>query len=172
MVNLVGGGEMIIENTTFEPIYTTLLNLRADYGSTWRGHVLLKDCKIVLNEEIDKKTQLFLVGEYWTNHYFGYTCYMPNLTVDNLEVVTRDIPIHGVNYINRGNAGEMSVWVEKGCCDAVTSEGAENVNPLVAPDFIRVINNKAGHTYDIVDAPIFKNTEITGIERIIPADAE
>ena len=168
MVNLIGGGDMLIENTVFEPIYSTLVGLRADYGSTWRGTITLKNCKVEPNTVVTPKTQLFIVGQYWSKHYFGYTCYSPNIVVDNLEIVGKELPIHITNWINRGNSGELNVWTAPYLCESTTPDGEENPNPVVGPDFIKVLNNNKGHSYDIVDAPIFKNTEIVGIKKMTP----
>lgn len=166
MINLIGGGDMVIENCVLELNGSTIINLREDYGSTWRGHILIKDCKIEPNEEVNVKDEIYLMGEYWTNHYFGYKCYMPSLTVDNLTL-KRDVPIHVVNHKQRSVARAVHGILSEKCLHLDTlTDGTENKNPLGAPEFIRVINNKAGHKYDVVKAPIFENTEIEGIDII------
>ena len=171
MVNLIGGGDMLIENTVFELSNATIINLRADYGSTWNGTVTIRNCKVEPNNEVTKKTELRLVGQYWLNHYFGYTCYSPNLIVDNLEIVGEELPIHVTNWINRGNPGELNVYTEKLLCEPITSEGVPNENQVIPPKFIKIINNHAGHSYDIVDVPMFRDTEIIGAIKVNPEEA-
>ncbi len=78
-VNLIGGGTALIENTR---IYnSSAVTLRDDYGSTWRGDIILDGLDLVTGS-----SSPVLVSGYWRNHDFGYETYLPNLTVKSLKI--------------------------------------------------------------------------------------
>jgi hypothetical protein len=85
-INAIGSGTLMIENTR---IYgRSLVNLRSDYGSTWEGTFIIRNCTFV--PEAGKPTSPVLInGSYSGLHDFGYPCYMPeriiieNLTIDD-----------------------------------------------------------------------------------------
>lgn len=92
-INAIGSGTCIVENST---IYgRTLINLRSDYGSTWQGEVIIRNCTFV--PAGGKPVSASLIGG--TNsgqHDFGYTCYMPEkITIENLRI---DDSNHPENY--------------------------------------------------------------------------
>ena len=57
-INLIGHGTALIENTT---VYSkNFITLRSDYGSTWNGDVVIRNCKYIpLNGE---KCDAVLIG--------------------------------------------------------------------------------------------------------------
>lgn len=83
-INAIGCGTFIVENST---IYgRSLINLRSDYGSTWQGELVIRDCTLV---PIGGKptTASLISGSYSGQHDFGYTCYMPErITIENLRI--------------------------------------------------------------------------------------
>lgn len=83
-VNAIGNGTFLIENSTIRG--TTLVNLRSDYGSTWLGNLIIRNCVFVPSG--GKKVSASLIGGYNTGqHDFGYTCYMPErITIENLSI--------------------------------------------------------------------------------------
>ena len=92
-LELIGGGTMRVENTKiykdFASASTTICNLRADYGSTWNGDLIIKDCTLVVNNP-NNATQICLFGAEWYDHYFGYQCYLfQNITLDNFKIDTK-----------------------------------------------------------------------------------
>ncbi|MBN1627663.1 MAG: hypothetical protein JW944_14170, partial [Deltaproteobacteria bacterium] len=83
-INAIGTGTFIVENST---IYgRSLINLRSDYGSTWQGEFLIRDCIFV--PAGGRPTSVSLIGgSYSGQHDFGYTCYMPErITIENLHI--------------------------------------------------------------------------------------
>ena len=62
------------------------MNLRSDYGSTWQGEFIFRDCTFIPNN--GRSTSPTLInGSYSGNHDFGYTCYMPErITIENLHI--------------------------------------------------------------------------------------
>jgi len=83
-INAIGSGTLTIENTR---IYgRSLVNLRSDYGSTWEGEFIIRNCIFV--PEAGRPTSAALInGSYSGLHDFGYTCYMPErIIIENLKI--------------------------------------------------------------------------------------
>ncbi|MDP3914196.1 MAG: hypothetical protein Q8R96_10725 [Bacteroidota bacterium] len=83
-INAIGSGTFTVENSTIRG--RTLINLRSDYGSTWQGEFIIRNCKFV--PAGGKPTSASLIGgSYSGQHDFGYTCYMPErITIENLHI--------------------------------------------------------------------------------------
>jgi len=92
-INAIGSGTFTVENSTIRG--RTLINLRSDYGSTWQGEFIIRNCVFV--PAGGKPTSASLIGgSYSGQHDFGYTCYMPELiTIENLCI---DDTNHLENY--------------------------------------------------------------------------
>ena len=92
-INAIGSGTLLVENSTIRG--STLVNLRSDYGSTWQGEFIIRNCVFVpaggrsINPSI-------IGGSYSGQHNFGYTAYMPErITIENLYI---DDTNHPENY--------------------------------------------------------------------------
>lgn len=83
-INAIGSGVFIVENTTVSS--RNFINLRSDYGSTWMGEFIIRDC--VFKPTGVESGQVSLIGGSNSGqHDFGYTCYMPErIVIDNLVV--------------------------------------------------------------------------------------
>ena len=83
-INAIGCGNFIVENST---IYArSLVNLRPDYGSTWQGELIIRNCVFVPANGKTANASL-ISGSYSGQHDFGYTCYMPQrITIENLRI--------------------------------------------------------------------------------------
>ncbi|MDH4092120.1 MAG: hypothetical protein OEV24_16810 [Cyclobacteriaceae bacterium] len=83
-INAIGSGTFTVENTTIRG--RNLINLRSDYGSTWQGVFVIRNCTFV--PAGGKPTSAALIGgSYSGQHDFGYTCYMPEvITIENLKI--------------------------------------------------------------------------------------
>ncbi|MCC5930248.1 MAG: hypothetical protein JJU28_13450 [Cyclobacteriaceae bacterium] len=83
-INTIGSGIFTVENST---IYgRSLINLRSDYGSTWQGEFIIRNCKFIPAGGAPVSASLF-GGSYSGQHDFGYTCYMPwRITIENLTI--------------------------------------------------------------------------------------
>jgi hypothetical protein len=113
-INAIGSGTFTVENSTIRG--RNLINLRSDYGSTWQGEFLIRNCVFVPSG--GKATSVSLIGgSYSGQHDFGYTCYMPErITIENLQI---DDSNHPADYkgpaifadFNPDNTGES--YVEK-----------------------------------------------------------
>lgn len=83
-INAIGSGTLTIENSTVRG--RTLVNLRSDYGSTWRGEFIIRDCTFVPYGGKEASASL-IGGSNSGQHDFGYTCYMPEkITIENLHI--------------------------------------------------------------------------------------
>jgi hypothetical protein len=83
-INAIGSGTFTVENTT---IYgRNLINLRSDYGSTWQGEFIIRNCVFV--PAGGRTTIASLIGGSNSGqHDFGYICYMPErITIENLQI--------------------------------------------------------------------------------------
>lgn len=83
-INAIGCGTFTVENST---IYgRNLINLRSDYGSTWQGEFLIRNCTFVPANGRPVSAALF-GGSNSGQHDFGYTCYMPErITLKKLRI--------------------------------------------------------------------------------------
>jgi len=92
-INAIGSGTFLVENSR---IYgRNLINLRSDYGSTWQGEFIIRNCVFV--PAAGKPITASLIGgSYSGQHDFGYTCYMPErIIIENLFI---DDSSHPENY--------------------------------------------------------------------------
>jgi len=83
-INAIGCGTFTVENCI---IYgSSLVNLRSDYGSTWQGKLVIRNCVFVPSGGRTASASL-IGGSYSGQHDFGYTCYMPELiTIEKLRI--------------------------------------------------------------------------------------
>jgi hypothetical protein len=83
-INAIGSGIFTVENSTIRG--RNLVNLRSDYGSTWQGELLIRNCTFVPAGGRPVSASL-IGGNYSGQHDFGYTCYMPErITIDGLRI--------------------------------------------------------------------------------------
>ncbi len=80
-IKLIGSGTALVENTTV--LSDSFIALRSDYGSTWNGELIIRNCKFyptgISTHIID--------AENSEDHDFGYTCYLPRrIEIDGLFV--------------------------------------------------------------------------------------
>ena len=83
-MELIGVGELIIEDVQWYSYSKTtpLLFMRSDYGYTWDGEIKLKDVKAYIHSG----QKLVVANHSFVNWYFGYTCAIPSMSIDNLDV--------------------------------------------------------------------------------------
>ena len=83
-LNAIGRGTLTVEDST---LYGgRLVNFRPDYGSTWEGDVVIRNCRWI--PACGDTTWPHMIGVSNDGmHDFGYPCSMPReITVDGLEV--------------------------------------------------------------------------------------
>lgn len=83
-INAIGTGTFTVENSTIRG--RSLINLRSDYGSTWQGEFIIRNCKFI--PAGGRKISASLINGYNSGqHDFGYTCYMPErIIIENLFI--------------------------------------------------------------------------------------
>jgi len=83
-INAIGTGTFTVENSTIRG--RSLINLRSDYGSTWQGELLIRNC--VFEPFGGRPANASLIsGSNSGQHDFGYTCYMPDrITIESLHI--------------------------------------------------------------------------------------
>jgi len=125
-ISVVGGGTLTVEDTT---VYNdNLIQLRGDYGSSWKGSVVIKNVKLV------NVNDAYLFDAGWTNHNYGYQTYLPqDILIENLEVYRGE----SMYFIS-------SVFSEKGNVGLDTYNGEENKNPMIPTKSITFKNNPHG----------------------------
>ena len=83
-INAIGTGTFLVENSTING--GSLINRRSDYGSTWEGEFIIRNCVFVPRGENYRNVSL-IGGSNSGQHDFGYTCYMPEkITIEKLRI--------------------------------------------------------------------------------------
>jgi hypothetical protein len=83
-INAIGSGTFTVENSTIRG--GSFINLRSDYGSTWQGEFIIRNCVFVPSGGRPVSASL-IGGSYSGQHDFGYTCYMPErIIIENLHI--------------------------------------------------------------------------------------
>lgn len=83
-INAIGSGVLTVENSTING--STLINLRSDYGSTWQGEFIIRNCVFVPAGGRPVSASL-IGGSNSGNHDFGYTTYLPErITIESLRI--------------------------------------------------------------------------------------
>ncbi len=83
-IHAIGEGTVLVENTRVYGRY--LIQLRPDYGSTWQGDIVIRNCYFQPRAGLESRAVL-VEGSYSGHHDFGYRCHMPErITIENLEI--------------------------------------------------------------------------------------
>ena len=83
-VEIMGGGLLLVENTKI--CGSNFVTLRHDYGSTWDGEIIIRNCEFAPRNGAQSDAVL-IFGIYSGQHNFGYTCHMPRkITIDGLVI--------------------------------------------------------------------------------------
>lgn len=136
-IKLIGSGLALIENTTV--LSDSFIDLRSDYGSTWNGELVIRNCKFyptgVKMHIINAKNS--------EDHDFGYVCYLPQ----NIEIDGFYVHRIGINYLfTKVNSKH-------------TSDSYDAAYPVVAPQKITVKDFECllfGNLYVSQNKSIFK----------------
>lgn len=149
-INAIGSGTFIVENST---IYgRNLINLRSDYGSTWQGEFIIRNCKFVPAGGKTASASL-IGGSYSGLHDFGYTCYMPEkITIENLEI---DDSNHPADYKGPAIFGNFNPNMTDGSY-------VEKFPYVITREVIlRNVTSASNRTLRISDNPfMFKNVKV------------
>jgi hypothetical protein len=150
-INIIGCGTFLVENTRV--CGSGFINLRGDYGSTWEGEVIIRNCEYVPRNGAMSDAVL-INGNYSGQHDFGYPCYMPEkITIDGL-VIHDNNPVDNYQgpkiFASFNNAHTSEAFVEK-YPYAITKEVE-----------IKNLTIKSGKPFIISNNPfMFRNVRIT-----------
>jgi hypothetical protein len=154
-IEVIGGGDLYVENTTLILSRPLLVDLRTVHGSTWNGTITFKDCNIK-NFTPEK---VCVARGTWVNGYYGYDCHLPNIVIDNLVFdEAKNVDIYDVQVSRSQPEKRYDTLSEKTFLD-----GTKNENPYFPPEFVKVVNNNEGYNYRIYDAPYFKDVKLEGV---------
>ena len=155
-IEIIGGGDFLIENSKLVLSRNILIDLRTDYGSTWRGNITIRNCEVV-NFKPDS-THVF--SAHWANWPFGYECHMPNLLIDGLkfDTVEGEIRIYRLSAKNNGIDSIDDTISEK-----TLRDGTENKNPYIPADSIVIKNSD--YDYTLPKTSYFDKTKTEGVRR-------
>jgi len=150
-INLIGRGIFLVENT--KVCGGTFINLRSDYGSTFDGEIIIRNCEY-LPRNGGQSDAVLIGGSYSGQHNFGYTCYMPRkITIQGLVINDANPPN---NYQGPKIFGNFN--------RAYTSEEFQEKYPYVLPEEV-VIENltvKSGKPLIVSTNPfMFRNVKMT-----------
>jgi hypothetical protein len=83
-LNAIGRGKLTVEDSTLHG--NTLVNFRRDYGSTWEGDLVIRNCRWI--PACGDTTWPRMIGVSNDGmHDFGYPCSMPReIAIDGLVV--------------------------------------------------------------------------------------
>ena len=139
-LSIIGSGTLRVENTTVHG--NSIVGLRTDYGSTWDGDMIFKDVTLINTGTVT------LIGAGWYNHYFGYTCNLPeNIIVDGIKL-TKGTHFYVLPNLKNG-------------IDTDTVDGKKNSNKIVLTKKITVLSNPNNYTYSVsVNVTLFDDVEL------------
>ena len=141
---MVGKGDFKIENVTWitsaleaeDSTNNSLIFLRNDYGSPWDGTITIRNT----TAKGYAKGTTWLIMHSYTNWDFGYTAHFPNIIVNNLEFTNTDnVTFLKHNWTAYETIHEDKVYYDG---DSKTYGTYTNINTVVPPEFIKIINNK------------------------------
>ncbi len=142
ILTVIGEGTLLLERVE-RLTGDHFVQLRADYGSSWKGEVVFTDC--VMHASSDR---FYLIQASWNDWEFGYPCYLPSVTVENLRVdgATR-------RYVYSSVTGATAAAVQK------------SKNPLNMPVGVTLIDTEgfelSANTTGLFSAvPFFSHTEM------------
>lgn len=88
-LEVIGTGTLLLENTTIRA--GSFVNLRQDYGSTWRGDLIIRNC--IFQPTGNKNSPVILTGRNNGQHFHGYTAHMPErIIIDKLHIEDTNPP--------------------------------------------------------------------------------
>jgi hypothetical protein len=83
-LNAIGRGVLTVEDSIL--CGYSMINFRSDYGSTWEGDVVIRNCRWIPACGRRCSPRMFSVRNDGT-HDFGYSCFMPReIKIDGLHV--------------------------------------------------------------------------------------
>lgn len=118
-LTIIGEGTLLLERVE-RLSGDHFLQLRTDYGSTWKGEILFRDCVM----HTASKT-FYCIRAEWNDWDFGYPCFLPDVTIESLRV-----------------EGAERKYVFSPVTSASAGEVARSKNPLQMPQGVTLIGTE------------------------------
>ena len=164
-LNAIGRGLLTVEDSTL--CGYSLINFRSDYGSTWEGNVVIRNCRWIPACGRTCRPQMFYVGNDGT-HDFGYDCFMPReITIDGLYVDDSNHPTgyEGMNlFSNPGGRDPADSPFPYTRCRKVTVRGlttASGKTPRISS------NAHVEKSVVLIEEPPTADTRIPSIPEVL-----
>jgi len=112
-LNAIGRGYLLLEDSTLYG--SSFVTFRSDYGSTWEGDVVIRNCRWIPACG-DRCWPSLLNVHNDGMHDFGYPCYMPReITIDGLHVDDANHPegYTGMYFLNDPDGKEATPPAER-----------------------------------------------------------
>ena len=112
-LNAIGRGLLTVEDSTLHG--GSLISFRSDYGSTWEGDVIIRNCRWTPSDGRRTWPTLLQVNNDGM-HDFGYPCFMPaKVTIDGLFVDDSNVPANydGMYLFSDPDGGKKSAGSER-----------------------------------------------------------
>lgn len=151
-INAIGSGTFTLENSTVCGKH--LINLRGDYGSTWEGDFIIRDC--LFQPANGRSASASLIGGSYTGeHDFGYPCHMPErITIMNLLV---DDSQHPENYEGPAIFANFNAKMKD---DSFVEQFPYAITREV---ILKNVRTTSGKNLRVSDNPfMFRNVKVTG----------
>ena len=124
-VNVVGFGTLRLENCVVHR--KSLVALRDDYGSSWEGELIVRNCKLIVPEGAQNVS--LLRGSNTGKHDFGYTCHLPEkIVIDNL--VIDDSAVTDKDYMGPIIFGKFKREAGEECLYPYIAKGVINIRDV------------------------------------------
>jgi len=153
-INAIGSGTFTVENSTIRG--RTLINLRSDYGSTWQGELVIRNCIFVPADGRTVSASL-IGGSNSGQHDFGYTCYMPErITIETLCI---DDANHPENYLGPAIFANFN--------SKMTDDSYVGKFPYIVTKeiILRNVTTASGKAVRLSDNPfMFRNVKMLGMD--------
>ena len=117
--SIIGYGDFLIENSVF--FTNKIIDLRSDYGSTWEGEIVIRNCTVAPMKQSDIH---IIKGSNSGEHNFGYPCY-----------ATTSVVIDGLTIENASSA-----YIFANLNSKCTSDKYVSKYPFYAPEKVTVKN--------------------------------
>ena len=133
-INAVGGGTILIEDTTVH--FGNALTLREDYATSWRGDAIFRNVTLdTLGKEVECGR---LVSGSIHNSDYGYDTMIPNVIVDNVKWNKDCIKYFSVMHLPR----DASFF----------DENEEKYNHIIPAERVVIRNQEPGYEISVIVA--------------------
>ncbi len=147
-LNAIGHGTFLVEDT--DAYGRSFVSLRADYGSTWRGEIILRNCiwhPLSRNTKAPVQMPRSIFSAHNPgNHFFGYDCYLPNVIVDGLTIAAETEFTEPLYVFNDYTRSFKSL-------ELTDTQPEETPYPIIPPRSVRIRNIAVGKPVDLCSNP-------------------